>query len=200
MKLLKLPRLWYTFAHRHLCALQWAIEERGEGSHYPPQEHPISVSPSVLLSHFLIFLRRLPVFALSLSLPPVSLSSPRATAPHLSLFPPFLFLSSSWATLLSHAAVYHSLYTSSLSLSAVTVSIPSPFICPSAFVQSLKWIPLMGPACNRAGPRRFICTSMQMKRHIWSVQTCMYAYFEQPCKNVLNLKHAPRNLWTCQVQ
>lgn len=96
MKLLKLPRLWYTFAHRHLCALQWAIEERGEGGHYPPQEHPISVSPSFLLSHFLIFLRRLPVFALSLSLPPVSLSSPRAIAPHLSLFPPFsvsLFLS-----------------------------------------------------------------------------------------------------------
>ncbi len=108
MKLPKLPRLWYIFAHRHLCALQWAIEERGEESHYPLQEDPRSISPYFLLSHLLIFLCHLPVslFLLSSShelvLPSFYFSS--------SLFIFLsLFLSSSRVSLLSHTAVYHSL-------------------------------------------------------------------------------------------
>lgn len=149
MKLPKLPRLWYIFAHRHLCALQWAIEEGGEGSHYPPQEDPTSISNSFLLSHFLIFLCCLPVFTLYFCL-----FLPCACPPFLLVIVILLFFfTSSLVSLMSHTGVYHSLCPS-----RPPFSLLSPFVRPSTFIQSPKWICLMGPAFVQ--PSRASATEM----------------------------------------
>lgn len=61
-----------TYLPIDTSALQWAIEERVEGSHYPPQEDHTFISTSFLLSQFLMFLCRLPAFThiLALFCPP----------------------------------------------------------------------------------------------------------------------------------
>lgn len=86
--------------------------------------------------------------SLFLSLSPMCLSSLPTSYCHL-----IIFFTSSLVSLMSHTGVYHSLCPS-----RPPFSLLSPFVRPSTFIQSPKWICLMGPAFVQ--PSRASATEM----------------------------------------
>lgn len=159
-----------TYLPTDTSALQWAIEERVEGSHYPPQEDHTFISPSFLLSQFLMFLCRLPAFTHILAL-----FCPQK--------PPPIFIFLSFSISFFHSGLFtipHSCpsfslpISSSRFLSAVMASVPSHFFHrshvhlifqinllnePSFCATEQRHINVYVPICKQKHAQRCLCTS-----------------------------------------